>query len=225
MATIDISKHMDFFNPMTDFKEQIHIIGCGAIGSTLCEMLTRMGFEELHIYDFDIVTAHNIANQMFDNADIGFAKTACIAATCKLINPEIKIRTHSEGYKDQPLKGYVFLAVDNIDLRRQIATDNKYNQQILGMFDFRMRFSDAQHYAADWQDSKSIEAFLGQMQFTHEEAKKETPISACGTSLNIVTTVRIICSYGLCNFINFVKERKMKKMILIDGFKFDILAV
>ena len=31
---MDITKHMDFYNPMTEFKDQIHIIGCGAIGST-----------------------------------------------------------------------------------------------------------------------------------------------------------------------------------------------
>lgn len=222
---MDISKHMDFYNPMIDFKDQIHIIGCGAIGSTLAEMLTRMGFEELHLYDFDIVTEHNIANQMFNSKDIGQLKTFCIAYHCKLINPDIKIFKHDKGWDGQPLKGYVFLAVDNIDLRRQIATDNKYNQQIKGMFDFRMRFSDAQHYGADWHDPKAVEAFIGTMQFTHEEAKAETPISACGTSLNIITTVRIICSYGLCNFINFIKEGKIKKMVLIDGFKFDVLAV
>jgi len=222
---MDISKHMDFYNPIIDFKDQIHIIGCGAIGSTLAEMLTRMGFQELHLWDFDIVTAHNIANQMFNSKDIGQLKTFCIAYHCKLINPDIKIFKHDKGWDGQPLKGYVFLAVDNIDLRKQIATDNKYNQQIKGMFDFRMRFSDAQHYGANWHDPKAVEAFIGTMQFTHEEAKAETPVSACGTSLNIITTVRIICSYGLCNFLNFVKEGKIKKMVLIDGFKFDILAI
>jgi len=222
---MDISKHMDFYNPIIDFKDQIHIIGCGAIGSTLAEMLTRMGFQELHLWDFDIVTTHNIANQMFNSKDIGQLKTFCIAYHCKLINPDIKIFKHDKGWDGQPLKGYVFLAVDNIDLRKQIATDNKYNQQIKGMFDFRMRFSDAQHYGANWHDPKAVEAFIGTMQFTHEEAKAETPVSACGTSLNIITTVRIICSYGLCNFLNFVKEGKIKKMVLIDGFKFDILAI
>lgn len=222
---LDITKHMDFYNPMTDFKEQIHIIGCGAIGSTLAEMLTRMGFTELHIYDFDIVTAHNIANQTFDARDINVLKVDALSVNMQLINPEIKIVRYTEGYTNQPLKGYVFLAVDNIDLRRQIATDNKYNQQIKAMFDFRMRFSDAQHYGADWGDPKAVNAFIDTMQFTHEEAVAETPVSACGTSLNIITTVRIVCSYGLCNFLNFVKGEGIKKMVLIDGFKFDVLAV
>lgn len=222
---MDISKHLDFLNPITDVEEQIHIIGCGAIGSTIAEMLTRMGFPELHLYDFDIVTAHNLANQMFEDSDIGETKIYAISELCTDINPTLKIIKHEKGYTDQPLKGYVFLAVDNIDLRRKIATDNKYNQQIKAMFDFRMRFSDAQHYAADWQDKKSIENFIKTMQFTHEEAKAETPVSACGTSLNIITTVRIIVSYGLCNFINHIKGVEMKKMILIDGFAFDVMAV
>ena len=222
---MNIIKHMDFYNPMIDFKDQIHIIGCGAIGSTLAEMLTRMGFQDFHLWDFDIVTEHNLANQMFNSKDIGQLKTFCIAYHCKLINPDIKIFKHDKGWNGEPLKGYIFLAVDNIDLRRQIATDNKYNQNIKGMFDFRMRFSDAQHYGADWNDPKAVKAFIDTMQFTHEEAKAETPVSACGTSLNIITTVRIICSYGLCNFINFIKNGELKKMVLIDGFKFDVLAV
>lgn len=222
---MDISKHLDFLNPITDVEEQIHIIGCGAIGSTLVEMLTRMGFPELHVYDFDTVTAHNIANQVFFEDDIGSDKVSCMAQLTYDINHNRTIIQHFKGYTNQPLKGYVFLAVDNIDLRRKIATDNKYNQQIKAMFDFRMRFSDAQHYAADWQDKKSIENFIKTMQFTHEEAKAETPVSACGTSLNIITTVRIICSYGLCNFINHIKGVEMKKMILIDGFAFDVMAV
>jgi hypothetical protein len=54
------------------------------------------------------------------------------------------------------------------------------------------------------------------MQFSHEEAKAETPVSACGTDLNVITTVRTICSLGLSNFINLVKKNELKKMILVD---------
>lgn len=220
---MNITKHASFFNPM-DLNDAIHIIGCGAIGSTLAEMMVRMGCTNIYLYDFDTVSPHNLANQMFREIDIAEEKTMALSSILIDINADVDLTTYEEGYTDQPLSGYVFLCVDNIDLRRKIATENKFNTMIKAMFDFRMRLSDAQHYAADWSNRESIETFLKSMQFTHEEAKAETPTNACGTSMNIITTVRIICSVGLANWINFVKESKLKKMILIDSFAFIIDA-
>jgi adenylyltransferase/sulfurtransferase len=218
---MNITKHSGFFDPLEMIDGAIHIIGCGAIGSTVAEMLTRMGVEELHLYDFDVVTAHNIANQMFYAIDISTPKIDAIQYVLTNINPDIKIIKHEEGWKPgMSLSGYVFLCVDNIDLRRQICNENMYNPYIKAIFDFRMRLTDAQHYAADWSDEKSKENLLSTMQFSHEEAKEATPTNACGTSMNIISTVRTIVSLGLANFINHLKGKGLKKMILIDAFSF-----
>lgn len=217
---MNLNKHVSFFDPINMLKAPIHIIGCGAIGSTVAEMLTRMGVPTLHLYDFDVVSAHNIANQMFRHKDILSPKTVALTDILKEINPEIEIVEHAEGYVKQTLNGYIFLCVDNIDLRRKICEYNKYNNVIKAVFDFRMRLTDAQHYAADWSDYDSKEALIKTMQFTHEEAKEATPISACGTTLNINPTVRGIVSLGLSNFINFIRESTIKKMILLDAFHY-----
>ena len=217
---MNLNKHIKFFDPINSIGAPIHIIGCGAIGSTLAEMLVRMGVPKLHLYDFDTVSEHNIANQMFTTYDIGLLKTYALDEMLRAINPAIKIVNSHKGYINQVLSGYVFLCVDNIDLRREIVEAQQYNPNIKAMFDFRMRLTDAQHYAADFSDLKSIKEFLSSMQFTHEEAKQATPTNACGTSMNIIPTVRVICSLGLSNFINFVKEGNLKKMILIDAFHF-----
>ena len=121
-----------------------------------------------------------------------------------------------KGYVNQRLSGYVFLCVDNIELRKKIVEDNQYNQFIQGVFDFRMRLTDAQHYAADWSKALEVRSLLNSMNFSHEEAKQETPVSACNLTLSVVSTVRLIVSLGVVNFINFVKEKKLNKMVLID---------
>lgn len=218
---MDLSKSYDFFKP-EDLKGRIHIIGCGAIGSTVAENLVRFGIDNITLYDFDSVEPKNIANQMFRQTDIGRLKIEALADYLCEINPEISenLVLVSEGWTGQRLAGYVFLCVDNIDLRREIATSCKENPYVKGMFDFRMRLTDAQHYAADWTDEKMIENFLKTMAFTHDEAKEETPVSACNITLSVVPTVRLICAYGVSNFINFIKGQPLKKMIQADAFSY-----
>ena len=219
---ISTLKQGEYFQPIDDVKYPIHIIGCGAIGSTIATMLARMGVTELHIYDFDIVEMKNVCNQEYFDCQIGTKKLDALEETLHAINHDIKIHQHVDGWKEGIItNGYIFLCVDNIDLRRQIVEANKYNKYCKAIFDFRMRLTDAQHYAADF---KNFDYLLKTMNFTHEEAKEETPVSACGTDLNVITTVRTICSLGLSNFINFIKEGNLKKMIVIDLKEFIIDA-
>lgn len=222
---MDLAKSYEFFKPdMLDSR--IHIIGCGAIGSTVAENLVRFGITKITLYDFDNVEPHNIANQMFRNTDIGKLKVEALAEYLAEINPECAsdLKLVKEGWTGQRLSGYVFLAVDNIDLRREIATACKDNTYVKGMFDFRMRLTDAQHYAAAWDDKKMVESFINSMAFSHEEAKEATPVSACNITLSVVPTVRVIVAYGVANFINFVKGGPLHKMILIDAFEFVVDA-
>lgn len=222
---MDLSKSYEFFQPDM-LKSRVHIIGCGAIGSTVAENLVRFGITDITLYDFDVVESHNIANQMFRNTDIGRPKIEALADYLTEINPECKenLRLVPDGWTGQRLSGYVFLCVDNIDLRRDIATACKENQYVKGMFDFRMRLTDAQHYAANWSDKEMVETFLKSMAFSHEEAKEETPMSACNIALSVVPTVRTIVAYGVSNFINFVKGEALRKFIQIDAFSFMVDA-
>jgi hypothetical protein len=114
--------------------------------------------------------------------------------------------------------------VDNIELRREIAAANKDNPYIKAMFDFRTRLTDAQHYAADWSDMKMVGDFIRSMEFSHEEAIVETPVSACNVTLSVAPTIMMICSLGAANFVNFAKGAGIKKLILIDAFGFTLDA-
>lgn len=222
---MNLAKSYDFFKPEM-CKERLHIIGCGAIGSTVAENLARFGLTKISLYDFDVVEPHNIANQMFTQEDIGKPKVIAVAEYLKKINPEIEadLKVIDKGYVGQKLSGYVFLCVDNIDLRRQIAEACVGNAFVKAMFDFRMRLTDAQHYAAAWNDRKMVESFLRSMAFSHEEAKAETPVSACNITLSVVPTVRMICALGVSNFINFVKDGHIRKLILTDAFGYTVDA-
>lgn len=223
---MDLSKSYEFFQP-SSCTERIHIIGCGSVGSTLAELLVRYGLTDITLYDFDVVEPHNIANQMFVQSDIGKPKVQAVADHLVAINPELAdtLRLAEKGYTSQKLSGYVFLCVDNIDLRREIAENNRSNPFIKAMFDFRTRLTDAQHYAANWSDERHKQAFIDTMQFSHEEAAKETPMSACHVTLSVAATVRLIVTLGVVNFIDFIRKGTLRKVVLADTEIWNVTAL
>lgn len=220
---MDLTKSFEYFNPV-NVRGKCHIIGCGSVGSTIAENLARLGITNFVLYDFDIVEPHNLANQMFVHSDIKTPKVDAVKRIICAINPDAKntIEIHDNGYVDQKLNGYVFLAVDNIDLRRDICVKNRMNRAIKAVFDFRTRLEDAQHYAADWGDIRQVDNLIKTMEFSHDEAHAATPVTACGTELGVAPTVRVICSLGVANFMNLIRQKPLKNIVVCNPFNMDL---
>lgn len=218
---MDLSKSYEYFQPDKD-DSRIHIIGCGSVGSTVAENLARSGVTKFTLWDFDHVESHNIANQMFTQEDIGKLKVDALKEIILRINPDAEpdIELQPKGWQGKMLSGYLFLCVDSIELRREIVKKHFDSPFVKAVFDFRTRLEDAQHYAADWSDPKLKDALLNSMNFSHEEAAAETPVSACNVTLGVCPTVRIICAYGAANFMNFINGKRLRHMIIADAFGF-----
>lgn len=217
---MNLNKHIEFFNPAL-VTEPIHIIGCGALGSHIAELLVRLGVNNIHLWDFDVVSPHNITNQLYVHKQIGQKKTTALDYLLHEINPKVETILHDK-YEMQNLSGYVFMMVDSIDLRRTIVDHLKTNKYIKAIFDARMRLTDAQSYAADWTVPEDKEQLLNTMQFTSEEAKASTPVSACGTTLSVTPTVKVVASFTVSNFINLMLGKELKKIILLDAFSYNV---
>lgn len=220
---MDLQKSYEFLKPDT-VTERIHIVGCGSVGSTVAENLARCGFTKFTLYDFDKVEEKNIVNQMFAVADVGNSKVEALKRIITDINPDAErdIRVKPAGWNGENMAGHIFLCVDNIDIRRKIVEQHMASVFVKSMFDFRTSLESAQHFAADWSDTKMRQYLLNSMQFGHEEA--EVAVSACGTTLGVATTVRLVSAFGVNNFINYVKGRGVKKFINVDGFRFCVDA-
>lgn len=211
------SKVLDYFNSTELIKDNIHLVGCGSVGSHLAELFARQGVDKIHIYDFDTVDAHNITNQMFTQEQLGMPKVEAVTQLIKSINPDAEVIIHEKGLtKPYILDGYIFLCVDNIELRQAIVKANQYNPTVRAFFDFRTRLTDAQHYAAERTNTQQMKALLNSMDFTHDEVKETTPVSACGVELNVVDVIKVITSVGFANFRNYLMTDTLKSMALID---------
>lgn len=222
---IDLTKSYDFFQPES-VNERIHIVGCGSVGATLAENLVRLGLTKITLYDFDRVSPHNLANQIFRQKDIGVAKVDALKDILMEINPDVErdLKLKPKGWQGEKMSGFIFLAVDDIDLRRKIVQQHENSVFVRAIFDWRTLLTGAQHYAADWSKQLDKKALLNSMDFSHEEAAAETPVSACGVTLGVAPTVRVICALGVSNFLNFVKGGELKKLILLDAFDFSLEA-
>lgn len=216
---MDLSKSYEFFQPEKD-NTRIHIIGCGSVGSTIAENLARCGVKKMTLWDFDKVEEHNLVNQMFRAKDVGKLKVEALKEIILEINPEAEkdIRLKPNGWQGEIISGYVFLAVDSIELRREIVEKHMDTPFVKAMFDVRTGLTDAEHRAANWGIPSEKENFLNSMQFSDEEADASTPVSACGRVLGVVTTVRLISALAVNNYIRFVKENKLWGFVLMDGF-------
>jgi molybdopterin/thiamine biosynthesis adenylyltransferase len=215
---INLNKSKDYFDPKKLGKTKVHIVGCGATGSFLADMLVRSGIDKITLWDFDIIESHNVVNQLYDNTEVGMLKTDALAARLLKINDSCRIIKKGRCAPTDRLSGYVFLAVDNIDTRRDITTIATKNKQIKAMFDIRLGLEDGTILAADWKNEKDKEQLLASMCFTHEEAKEETPTSACGMTLSVSPTVHVLASLQVANFINFINTAKLKKFATINVF-------
>lgn len=219
---MDLSKIEKFFTPNM-IPERVHIIGCGSVGSTLAELLARYGLTKFTLWDMDIVEPKNIANQMFFHKHIGMKKVDAVADIICMVNPEAKedIVLQPNGWHGEMVRGYVFLAVDNIEIRKEFVKKNQNNPFVKAVFDIRTGLTDAQNFVADWSNPKRVANLLKSMEFTHEEAVTDTPVSACGIVQGFAPTVRFICTPAVTNFINFATGKGIKKMILADPFNLD----
>lgn len=214
---MDLQKSLEFFNPSEMVKAPISIIGVGAVGSYIATGLARLGCSNIHLYDFDIVEPKNIVNQMFTEEDVEMPKVEAVERMLRRINSHIEVKTHPEGLKaPYRVEGYVFLCVDNIDVRREIVKANQYNMECKCFFDCRMALTSGQHYFCDARIHEQVKELLETMNFSHEEAKAAMPTTACGTELGVGYVVQGLTSLAIMNFVKYCLNDKPFRTVFAD---------
>ncbi|HWY12132.1 MAG TPA: ThiF family adenylyltransferase [Bacteroidia bacterium] len=129
VCTINSSYHRFFgrgglCTKLADSK--ILILGCGAIGSSLAEILTRGGLQDLTLMDFDFVEAGNICRSAFEFNQIGYPKTFALEQKIRMISPFINIRSiqnHIDKRIDKPNKTNTLKFLNQFDYIFDCTTD------------------------------------------------------------------------------------------------------
>jgi molybdopterin/thiamine biosynthesis adenylyltransferase len=181
----------------------IHIVGAGATGSWLALMLAKMGIENINVWDFDIVEAHNLPNQLFEIDDVGRAKVFALQqAIYKHTGLTITARNERVTGATR-LTGVVFVLTDTMKSREYIFKALKYKVAVKQVIETRMSGEGGYIYTFSPMDSKAIGAYEKTL-YSDEEAE----VSACGTSISIVSTAINIASQAVWKFINYANEKE-----------------
>lgn len=122
--TTDFSKQIELIK-VHEFNEKINVIGCGAGGSWLTFFLLKMGFNNIHVYDYDVIEEHNLPNQFFKENDINLHKVDSITNIYnEFFNEDIsRLKVHKEKITEDNahiLTGVVFSCVDSMETRKMM---------------------------------------------------------------------------------------------------------
>lgn len=74
----------------------IAVFGCGALGSSIAELLTRGGVHQMSLVDPDTIKFGNLCRHTLDGSSIGRNKAQALAETLSLANPLSRIKGYSD---------------------------------------------------------------------------------------------------------------------------------
>jgi len=107
-----------------DKVKDITVVGAGGIGSWTTLVLTKMGFQNIKVIDFDGVEEHNIGSQFYEIEDLGQSKLESLKKNISSFS-DVQIETHEERI-DRTDTEVLILAVDNMDARKEIIENSKF---------------------------------------------------------------------------------------------------
>jgi len=149
-------------------QHPVAIIGVGAIGSHLAEMLAKLGVLRFALVDFDEVDTVNLGVQGFYEAEVGLPKVEAVRTRLEAIQRETHVETFPEAYRPEaiPSQAAVFCCVDSIKVRRQLFR-HFCRKDWAVFFDGRMAAESLQVFCVERQ-AEALSAYSASLFPSHE---------------------------------------------------------
>jgi len=207
---MNIQRHIGIINTI-DYKDYtISVIGCGAIGSGITEILVRLGFENFELIDPDVVEDLNLPNQLYFDNDKNKDKVEACKNKILLINPKAKVIVKKEKFKT--LNGeMVFLATDNMAARKEVFDFCKeHNDKIKILIDGRMAALTFTVHTVDTEKQKDKEDY--ERRWFPDEKMLQLPC----TEKSIIFNVFGVSSFMGNQLIKFLNQEPYDNFVTFD---------
>lgn len=204
---VDPIRHIKVFNPSDLNDMRVDIVGVGATGSRIALSLAKLGIQHIHIWDFDIVEPHNIANQAFGLSDCGKPKVEALAAIIKA-QTGLDVTAHNEKVTGRTSLGnIVFLLTDTMASRKEIWDGAiRFKPQIQIMIETRMGVDEGRVYNV----RPTIPADVDFWSSTLCD-DKEAAVSVCGSSISVGPTAELVSAMASWTLLNWWDWRSKDK--------------
>ena len=102
---------------------EFHVVGCGAIGSSVAMQLVRLGADKFYLYDFDKVEIQNVGVSQYIEEDIGKLKVVALIKHMKSINPHIYVEGIANKFSQYmgSKEGILILGLDSMQARKDVV--------------------------------------------------------------------------------------------------------
>jgi len=197
--SVDPIRHLEVFDPYAFGERRVDVIGAGALGSKVVLSLAKLGITNIHVWDFDKVEEHNIANQAFGIKDIGKPKVKALQELVKRDTGTV-INIHEERVDGkQPLGEIVICLPDSMEARKAIWMGAaKFKPSVKVWIEARMGTDNGRIYAIDPLDLGQINQY--EKTFYGDD---EAEVSACGATISVGPTADIMCGMVVWQVIRF----------------------
>lgn len=174
----------------------IYIFGVGATGSTMLELLVKMGFTNLYIADFDTVDEHNLTNQNYTLTTLGMEKTQASAALIKnRYGLDINILAHD--HLDMGRDIIVFNCIDSKDGRDKIQ--ELYNDNLERCMRYVETFIGEDAFSYIMTSGTYVE-------YTRGESQEVSTLSLCGGRVTLPYIIYNCCGAVINDFVMDLKD-------------------
>jgi adenylyltransferase/sulfurtransferase len=118
---MDYTRQYDIVDPRRLASAHIDLVGAGGIGSPTGLMLTKMGCQDLRVFDDDRVEAVNLASQLYrlEDARHGAPKSVAAQQIWREFSG-VEVDRVAGRAENHPLRGIVILGVDSMAARSAI---------------------------------------------------------------------------------------------------------
>jgi molybdopterin/thiamine biosynthesis adenylyltransferase len=206
---LNITRHIDVFSPDDFGARRVDVIGVGASGSRIVLSLAKLGIENIHVWDDDIVEAHNVPNQAFGMDDVGKLKVEALKEIVKR-QTGIDITTHAERVDGKQVLGeVVFLLTDTMSSRKQIWNAGlKYKSRTKLMIETRMGSDQGRVYVVNPTTPAHVRGWEAASDYGDEVAE----VSACGASISVGPTAEFLSGLAVWQLITWfaIQQKKVE---------------
>jgi sulfur carrier protein ThiS adenylyltransferase len=188
-------------------RDEVSVVGVGAVGRNVAIQLAAMGVPNLHLLDFDQVEESNVASQGYSESDIGKYKVEAVASSCLAINSSINLRLENDRYRKKSSLGkIVFSCVDSMSARKLIFEGTNYKRRLL--VDGRM-LGEVFRVLSAWDESSN--QYYSTTLFSDSEATQ----GRC-TARSTIYCASILAGFEISCLARWLRKEDLDKDVLVN---------